>query len=118
MSFVSKYRYNRGFWLFDHGVLELTSFMVIPYTPNSKSLKRAWSRGIVDRTKEYSFVLSTKPRLRARSRLLELAVYLSKNKSLVEGNGRRHNQINETQHHTVPSKSLSKVFLVDTVEPR
>ena len=27
-------------------------------TPYSKSLERAWSRGIVDRTKEYSFVLS------------------------------------------------------------
>ena len=25
------------------------------YTPNSKSLERAWSRGIVDRTKEYFF---------------------------------------------------------------
>ena len=43
-------------------------------TPNSKSLERAWSRGIVDRTKEYSFVLPTMPRLHARSRLLELGV--------------------------------------------
>ena len=41
------------------------------YTPNSKRLERAWSRGIVDRTKEYSFVLSTMPRLHARSSLLE-----------------------------------------------
>ena len=46
-----------------------------PYTPNSGSLERAWSRGIVCRTKEYSFVLSTMPRLHARSRLLELGVY-------------------------------------------
>ena len=30
-------------------------------TPNSKSLERVWSRGIVDRTKEYSFALSTMP---------------------------------------------------------
>ena len=44
------------------------------YTRNSKSLERAWSRGIVDRTKEYFFVLSTMPRLHARSRLLELGV--------------------------------------------
>ena len=44
-------------------------------TPNSKSLERAWSRGIVDRTKEYSFVLSTMPRLLARSGLLELGVF-------------------------------------------
>ena len=40
------------------------------YTPNSKSLKRAWSRGIVDRTKQ-SVVLYTMPRLHARFRLLE-----------------------------------------------
>ena len=46
------------------------------YTPNSKSLERAWSRGIVFRTKEYSFVPSTMPRLHARSRLLELGVLL------------------------------------------
>ena len=43
-------------------------------TPNSKSMERAWSRGIVDRTEEHSFVLSTMPRLHARSRLLELGV--------------------------------------------
>ena len=47
------------------------------YTPNSKSLERAWSRGIVDRTKECSFVLSTIPRLHARSTLLELGVWLT-----------------------------------------
>ena len=41
----------------------------------SKSPERAWSRGIVDRTKEYSFVLSTMPQLHARSRLLELGVW-------------------------------------------
>ena len=45
---------------------------VTVYTTNSKGLERAWSRGIVDRIKEYSFVLSTMPRLHARSRLLEL----------------------------------------------
>ena len=45
------------------------------YKPNSKSLERAWSRGIVDRTKEYSFVLSTMPRPHARSRLLELDLW-------------------------------------------
>ena len=45
------------------------------HTPYSKSLERAWSRGIVDRAKEYSFVLSTMPRLHARSRLLELGVF-------------------------------------------
>ena len=45
------------------------------HTPNSKSLERAWSRGIVDKTKEYSFVLSTMPWLHARSRLLEIGVY-------------------------------------------
>ena len=50
---------------------------IVIYTPNSKSLERAWSRGIVDRTKEYSFVLSTMPRLHARSRLLELGVWRS-----------------------------------------
>ena len=44
------------------------------YTPNSKSLERAWSRGIVYRTKGYSFVLPTMPRLHAHSRLLELGV--------------------------------------------
>ena len=48
---------------------------LVYYTPNSKSLERAWSRGIVDRTKEYSFVLSTMPRLHVRSRLLELGVF-------------------------------------------
>ena len=48
--------------------------MHVENTPISKSLERAWSRGIVDRTKEYSFVLSTMPRLHARSRLLELGV--------------------------------------------
>ena len=47
----------------------ILNFMM--YIPYSKSLERAWSRGIVDRTKEYSFVLSTMPRLHARSRLLE-----------------------------------------------
>ena len=31
----------------------------------------------MDRTKEYSFVLSTLPRLHARSRLLELGVYIT-----------------------------------------
>ena len=41
----------------------------------SKSLEQARSRGIVDRTKEYSFVLSTMPQLHARSRLLELGVW-------------------------------------------
>ena len=44
-------------------------------TPCSKSPERAWSRGIVDSTKEYSFVLSTMPRLHARSRLLEQGVF-------------------------------------------
>ena len=47
----------------------------LQHTPNSKRLERAWSRGIVDRTKEYSFVLSTMPRLHARSGLLGLDVW-------------------------------------------
>ena len=45
-------------------------------TPYSKSLERAWNRGIVDRTKYYSFVLSTMPQLHAGSRLLELGILL------------------------------------------
>ena len=35
----------------------------------------------MDRTKEYSFVLSTVPRLHARSRLLELGVFSSSNRA-------------------------------------
>ena len=51
------------------------AYVLLRNTPNSKSLERAWSRGIVDRAKEYSSVLSTMPRLRARSRLSELGVF-------------------------------------------
>ena len=54
-----------------HTFSVISNYVTAFNTPISKSLERAWSRGIVDRTKEYSFVLSTMPRLHARSRLLE-----------------------------------------------
>ena len=41
----------------------------------------------MDRTKEYSFVLSTVPRLHARSRLLDLGVCYGANACLREGGG-------------------------------
>ena len=74
LSFMKEY-------LTPHDGYESGSFPAVScwYTPNSgKSLERAWSRGNVDRTKEYSFVLSTMPRLHARSRLLELGAFLDK----------------------------------------
>ena len=39
-------------------LLQSLQYPKFRYTPNSLSLERAWSRGIVDRTTEYSFVLS------------------------------------------------------------
>ena len=58
------------------GGTERRTLITLGHTPYSKSLERAWGRGIVDRAKEYSFVLSTMLRLHARSWLLELGVYI------------------------------------------
>ena len=81
----------------------------IENTPNSKSPERARSRGIVDSTKEYSFVLSTMPRLHARSRLLELGVVFGsrdQHSSLIEvindNNNNNSNFIRIITYSTLP----------------
>ena len=65
-------------------------------TPNSYSLERAWSRGIVDRTKEYFLSCPKMPRLHARSRPYGLGVWPPKSKRSVLGRTKCvRNRLNE-----------------------
>ena len=92
--------------------------MVRHYTPYSKSLERAWSRGIVDRTEEYSFVLSTMPRFHARSRLLELGVFSSSSSSLplsTSTNLFRYLRFGVQKHLNVTYPSSSSINSISTL---